>query len=167
MAAYDPSTTSEYNLMTVASLSTYQLRQELVHKGVFDKYFKDDSGVCHDTLLAAMVSHLREEKAKDEQALFEKHNAEAEERKAKMAAAKEARKKEALERSRLRREAAAQEGGPNPRAVSKEELPPRNGKVVVVSETPAAAPEDKENAEAAAEPSNAIEDDRYAIPTEG
>ena len=56
---------------------------------------------------------------------------------------------------------------PNPRAVSKEELPPRNGKVVVVSETPAAAPEDKENAEAAAEPSNAIEDDRYAIPTEG
>ena len=37
--AYDPSTTPKYDLHSVSSLTTYQLRQELVRLGAFERFF--------------------------------------------------------------------------------------------------------------------------------
>ena len=105
--AYDPSTTPKYDLHSVSSLTTYQLRQELVRLGAFERFFPPEKVqyCCYDSLLEAHITLLREAKAEEEAAAFAKHNAEVEARKAQLAEAKAARKKEAEERSRLRREA--------------------------------------------------------------
>ena len=105
--AYDPSTTPKYDLHSVSSLTTYQLRQELVRLGAFERFFPPEKVqyCCYDSLLEAHITLLREAKAEEEAAQFAKHNAEVEARQARLAEAKAARKKEAEERSRLRREA--------------------------------------------------------------
>ena len=114
--AYDPSTTPKYDLHSVSSLTTYQLRQELVRLGAFERFFPPEKVqyCCYDSLLEAHITLLREAKAEEEAAAFARHNAEVEARKAQLAEAKAARKREAEERSRLRREAqkaALQDGG--------------------------------------------------------
>ena len=170
--AYDPSTTPAYDLHNVGSLTTYQLRQELELKGAFARFFPDDTGVCHDSLLAAMVSYLREEQAKAEAARFEALEAEAEARKQRMAEAKEARKAEALERSRLRREAAAKARAENPPGDAPKEpvvLPPPTGKVVMLDGPAPEKPEaplveEVAAPEPAGEPARVAEDTRYALP---
>ena len=105
--AYDPSTTPKYDLHSVSSLTTYQLRQELVRLGAFERFFPPEKVqyCCYDSLLEAHITLLREAKAEEEAAAFAKHNAEVEARKAQLAEAKAARKREAEERSRKRREA--------------------------------------------------------------
>ena len=105
--AYDPSTTPKYDLHSVSSLTTYQLRQELVRLGAFERFFPPEKVqyCCYDSLLEAHITLLREAKAEEEAAAFARHNAEVEARKAQLAEAKAARKKEAEERSRKRREA--------------------------------------------------------------
>ena len=105
--AYDPSTTPKYDLHSVSSLTTYQLRQELVRLGAFERFFPPEKVqyCCYDSLLEAHITLLREAKAEEEAAQFARHNAEVEARKAQLAEAKAARKKEAEERSRKRREA--------------------------------------------------------------
>ena len=105
--AYVPSTTPKYALHSVSSLTTYQLRQELVRLGAFERFFPPEKVqyCCYDSLLEAHITLLREAKAEEEAAAFARHNAEVEARKAQLAEAKAARKKEAEERSRLRREA--------------------------------------------------------------
>ena len=105
--AYDPSTTPKYDLHSVSSLTTYQLRQELVRLGAFERFFPPEKVqyCCYDSLLEAHITLLREAKAEEEEAQFARHNAEVEARKAQLAEAKAARKKEAEERSRKRREA--------------------------------------------------------------
>ena len=105
--AYDPSTTPKYDLHSVSSLTTYQLRQELVRLGAFERFFPPEKVqyCCYDSLLEAHITLLREAKAEEEAAAFARHNAEVEARKAALAEAKAARKREAEERSRLRREA--------------------------------------------------------------
>ena len=105
--AYDPSTTPKYDLHSVSSLTTYQLRQELVRLGAFERFFPPErvQYCCYDSLLEAHITLLREAKAEEEAAQFAKHNAEVEARQARLAEAKAARKKEAEERSRKRREA--------------------------------------------------------------
>ena len=105
--AYDPSTTPKYDLHSVSSLTTYQLRQELVRLGAFERFFPPEKVqyCCYDSLLEAHITLLREAKAEEEAAQFARHNAEVEARKAQLAEAKAARKKEAEERSRRRREA--------------------------------------------------------------
>ena len=114
--AYDPSPTPKYDLHSVSSLTTYQLRQELVRLGAFERFFPPEKVqyCCYDSLLEAHITLLREAKAEEEAAQFAKHNAEVEARKAALAPAKALRKKEAEERSRKRREAqkaALQDGG--------------------------------------------------------
>ena len=105
--AYDPSTTPKYDLHSVSSLTTYQLRQELVRLGAFERFFPPEKVqyCCYDSLLEAHITLLREAKAEEEAAQFTRHNAEVEARKAQLAEAKAARKREAEERSRKRREA--------------------------------------------------------------
>ena len=105
--AYDPSTTPKYDLHSVSSLTTYQLRQELVRLGAFERFFPPEKVqyCCYDSLLEAHITLLREAKAEEEAAQFARHNAEVEARKAQLAEAKAARKREAEERSRKRREA--------------------------------------------------------------
>ena len=105
--AYDPSTTPKYDLHSVSSLTTYQLRQELVRLGAFERFFPPErvQYCCYDSLLEAHITLLREAKAEEEAAQFTRHNAEVEARKAQLAEAKAARKREAEERSRKRREA--------------------------------------------------------------
>ena len=114
--AYDPSTTPKYDLHSVSSLTTYQLRQELVRLGAFERFFPPEKVqyCCYDSLLEAHITLLREAKAEEDAAAFARHNAEVEARKAQLAEAKAARKREAEERSRKRREAqkaALQDGG--------------------------------------------------------
>ena len=91
----------------MSSLTTYQLRQELVRLGAFERFFPPEKVqyCCYDSLLEAHITLLREAKAEEEAAQFARHNAEVEARKAQLAEAKAARKKEAEERSRKRREA--------------------------------------------------------------
>ena len=105
--AYDPSTTPKYDLHSVSSLTTYQLRQELVRLGAFERFFPPEKVqyCCYDSLLEAHITLLREAKAEEEAAQFARHNAEVDARKAQLAEAKAARKREAEERSRKRREA--------------------------------------------------------------
>ena len=112
----------------MSSLTTYQLRQELVRLGAFERFFPPEKVqyCCYDSLLEAHITLLREAKAKDEAAQFERHNAEVEARKAALAEAKAARKREAEERSRLRREAqkaAPADATPNPEVKTADTLP--------------------------------------------
>ena len=85
--AYDPSTTPKYDLHSVSSLTTYQLRQELVRLGAFERFFPPErvQYCCYDSLLEAHITLLREAKAEEEAAAFAKHNAEVEARKAQLA----------------------------------------------------------------------------------
>ena len=103
--AYDPSTTPKYDLHSVSSLTTYQLRQELVRLGAFERFFPPEKVqyCCYDSLLEAHITLLREAKAEEEAAQFARHNAEVEARKAALAQAKALRKKEAEERQRKAR----------------------------------------------------------------
>ena len=133
--AYDPSTTPKYDLHSVSSLTTYQLRQELVRLGAFERFFPPEKVqyCCYDSLLEAHITLLREAKAEEEAAQFTRHNAEVEARKAQLAEAKAARKREAEERSRLRREAqkaaladgaaAPGDATPNPEVKTADTLP--------------------------------------------
>ena len=91
--AYDPSTTPKYDLHSVSSLTTYQLRQELVRLGAFERFFPPEKVqyCCYDSLLEAHITLLREAKAEEEAAAFARHNAEVEARKAQLAEAKAAR----------------------------------------------------------------------------
>ena len=89
--AYDPSTTPKYDLHSVSSLTTYQLRQELVRLGAFERFFPPErvQYCCYDSLLEAHITLLREAKAEEEAAA-----------KAKAAAAEETRERRSSTRGR-------------------------------------------------------------------
>lgn len=152
---YDASTTPNYDLHSVSSLTTYQLRQELVRLGVFERFFPKErvEQCCYDTLLEAHITFLREIKAKEEEAQFARHNVEVEARKVQLLEAKAARKREAEERSRKRREAhkaalhadhgdetAADAASPPKHAIKKFEMPSAGGVLGLVGGVPPSKP---------------------------
>ena len=82
----------------------YELRQELVRRGAFERFFPGEaaSSCCYDTLLKANVDLLREDEAARQKAQHEAYNAAQSAKQARLAEEKELRKKEALERSARR-----------------------------------------------------------------